>query len=358
MKKLLAVAVVIVMVFALASCGSGSSNGTSGSEGGASSPAPASDGGTGKIKIVFAHSSAEHGLMQDIMWDLKDYLETNTDDFEVEIFANSQLGGDVEVVESVQANTIQGWFGATSTCTNFMADTAVFELPFAFNNVDETIAICDPSSQLWSTLSDSFKDVGLHLLKLNPGGFRTTYSAKKPILAPQDLVGFKIRILENENYRMMWECVGAKPTVVAFSEVYTAVEQGLVEGFDNPPEVTYINGYCEIFPYATETCSISGGGVMVVSQKFYDSLTDGQRAEFDEGYAYALGKAADPKETLDYYIQASKDDFGTEMYYFTPEDVAYCRDLCKPVWDKIQGEVSPEVLNSFNESLAKIREEA
>jgi TRAP-type C4-dicarboxylate transport system substrate-binding protein len=161
--------------------------------------------------------------------------------------------------------------------------------------------------------------------------------------------------MENENQMNTWRDLGASPTVVAFTELYTALQQGLVEGQDNSIDVTYVNKFMEQTPYVTKTNHLSGASVFTMSKAFLDSLTEEQRQIINEAWQYMYDNKPDIIAQQDEYQRLVETENNVTVYEFTNDDKDYCRAQCDDVWANIEKNVSAEVFAGFNQAIANAR---
>ena len=158
-------------------------------------------------------------------------------------------------------------------------------LPFAFATIDEIDkTFKDP--EFVKALGAEYEKAGFHLLGISNLGFRIT-TANKAIMTPEDLKGLTIRTMENKNHIEMWRKLGANPTPLAFNELYTALQQGTVDGQENPMELIYTQKYFEQQTDISKTNHIPHCLCWVMNLAQYDSLTDEQKkqiAALDELY--------------------------------------------------------------------------
>jgi tripartite ATP-independent transporter DctP family solute receptor len=354
MKKFVTIILTVIVVIVLfAGCGKPDGGGSTagGASGAEGTKPPASSGG--KIIIMCASTSPETSTGNTIFATFKEQLESNSDEFQVDIYPMGQLGGDRELLESCQDGSLQFVVMSTGPYANFTPDMSVFDLPFAFRGSEEmSSVIVDPA--LTDPLNVSFESVNLHLSGIIDGGFRVLWT-QDPVKAPADIKGLKVRVMENENQMNTWRALGAQPTVVAFTELYTALQQGLVAAQDNSFEVTYINKFQELTPYVTKTNHLSGAAVFSMSKIFRDSLTGDQLKAVDDAWAYALENQPDPANIQNEYQAKAESENGVTVYEFTPEDIDACKEICADVWSNIQSTVSPEVFDGFNKAIENAR---
>ena len=127
-------------------------------------------------------------------------------------------------------------------------------------------------------------------------GFRETTS-NQPVESLDDFNGLRIRVQSNEVHQAIFTALGAAPTIINFSELYTAMEQGTVDAEENPYVNIYSNGYYEVQDYLIETNHVFQVAALLISDSTYNSLTDEQKAWVDEAAAYAADVEWEATET-------------------------------------------------------------
>ena len=165
-------------------------------------------------------------------------------------------------------------------------------------------------------------------------GFRETTS-NKPIESVADFKGLKIRTQSNEVHQAIFNTLGASATVISFSELYTAMEQGTVDAEENPYVNIYSNAYYEVQKYLVETNHVFQFASLLVSQSKYDSLTDEQKAWVDEAAAYAADVEWKATETDNETAKQACIDAGMTFVELDHDEL---RNAVQGVYDKYQGQ--------------------
>lgn len=327
----------------LAGCGGSSSQSSAGSSGAA---APSS----GSYTISFAVQAAESTGQYVLAAAFKDYVEANSNgQIVVNLYPNSQLGGDREVLEAIQNDEITIVGTSTSAQANFVQDLFVLDLPFAFHDVDAMrYTLSDPN--FVEPIAEAYENAGYHFMGFTDTYFRVTTS-NRPIHEPADLKGLTIRTMENKFHLAMWQALGANPTPLAFNELYTALQQGTVEAQENPVELIVSQKFYEQQDYMILTNHLGHTMGWVISQNFYNSLPDDLRSVVDEGYAEALVKYYDYVDENEELNKQAVADSGTEIIELSSEELDALAALTTDVYSMIEAEVSPEIYKAYTDSI-------
>ncbi len=189
---------------------------------------------------------------------------------EVQVFGAGALGGEPDLVESVKNGFIQAGL-ASGVMANFFPSAMVTDIPYLFPNDDIADKVMDgPFGQ--KLAADFHTATGMHNLCFGEVGFRHFSTGKTQIRSPKDLVGLKIRVQETPLYVTQMKALGAQPTPIAFPELYTALQTGVVDGQENPvPTIVFAKLY-EVQKNVTLDGHNYGIDWFVLSDKFYKSL--------------------------------------------------------------------------------------
>ncbi|WP_297209883.1 TRAP transporter substrate-binding protein [uncultured Flavonifractor sp.] len=348
MKRTLALLLSLVMaVGLLAGCGN-SSNGSAGQETPSGGGGETTGGGDGNYIITLAHATAENGTAQIFALAFKDYVEENSGgQITVNIFPNGQLGADREVLEAVQNNEVTMTVTANAVQANFVTDAFILDIPFTFSTVEAMRYTLNDPTYL-DVIKQSYADSGFLLMGVTDQEFRVL-SCNKPVYSPEDLKGMTIRTMENEYHMEAWRLLGANPTPLAFTELYTALQQGTVDAEENPVELIYTQRFYEQQEYIVMTNHLGQMAPWVMNLEFYNSLPDDLKTVVDEGYKVgeeALYQFMEENDRLQEMV-----DYGIEVIELSPEQLEPFAEATASVGDMIREVVSPEVYEAFMTSI-------
>jgi len=211
---------------------------------------------------------------------LKSFLETRSNGrIEVQIFPGSQLGNFREMVEQVDAGTLEIAHTAIGGLVGFMPELQVIELPYVVR--DDMVAECMIEGPFFEDMRQAFleRSNNVNILSVgNTGRFRSFFTADKLVKSADDLAGIKMRVVNAQLPVQMMQLMGANPTPVAWGELYTSLATGVVEGTKNAVTDIIPNKMDEVLKYATMDEHAYLWGFMAVSQSFLDSLPDDLKA--------------------------------------------------------------------------------
>jgi tripartite ATP-independent transporter DctP family solute receptor len=223
-----------------------------------------------KVKITHPDSpSAPDNLA--FLYFKKLLEERSNGQFKVSVHPSATLGTQREGLEAAQIGGIEIALSSSGIATSFVPELALLDLPFLFNGFEEARTAVD-SPGITKLLSDSFAKKGMKFLGFYENGFRNITNNKRPIWKLSDLKGLKIRTMEAPMHMLNFKALGASPTPMAFGELYTSLQQGVVDGQENPFVVIDLDKLYEVQKYTSVTNHIYDAMVVVASKKWFDSL--------------------------------------------------------------------------------------
>lgn len=292
------------------------------------------------LKIAHADSADMKSSRKAVMADVfaKEVAAKSGGKIDVQIFGAGALGGEKEIVEGVKNGFIQAAL-ASGVMANYYPPAMVTDIPYLFSSGPVADRIMD--GPFGDKLSTDFNAVtGMHNLCFGEVGFRNFTTGKTPIHSPKDLKGLKIRVQETPLYVTEMKALGALPTPIAFPELYTALQTGVVDGEENPlPTIIFAKLY-EVQKNVTLDGHNYGVDWFVVSDKFYKSLTpDLQKVVGDAGKAACAAERKVNREFTAQGVEFLKGK-GVAVYAPTAEEMVQFKSLAqKPVVDWIKTKI-------------------
>lgn len=189
---------------------------------------------------------------------------------QVEVLPNAQLGGERDMVEGMQLGTIDFAMLTNVNVSVFSPILYTNDLPFIYPDLKTAREVLD--GELGREMLVSLEKLGIKGLAWGEGGFRQIITSKKEIRTPADLQGQKMRSLENQLYISTYSALGTNPTPMAWTETFTGLQQGTIDGLDIPIGVIYSNGFYQIAPYISRVNLYYSPLFIAVSLNIWDSL--------------------------------------------------------------------------------------
>jgi tripartite ATP-independent transporter DctP family solute receptor len=228
------------------------------------------------IVLKLAHSLDEtHPVHQAMVFMQKRMKERSNGRIRVEIFPNEQLGSEREMIEQVLLGCIDMTKTSTSPLESFIPEMGVFSVPYIFR--DKTHYWNVLKGPIGEKLKQSGVKKGLYGLCYYDSGSRSFYTKDKPILTPNDLQGMKIRVMESKTAMAMVEALGGKPTPIAWGELYTALQQGVVDGAENNPPSLDTSRHYEVCKYYSLDEHTMVPDIILISNLTWEHLSQEDR---------------------------------------------------------------------------------
>ncbi|PAE09107.1 ABC transporter substrate-binding protein [Terribacillus saccharophilus] len=286
-----------------------------------------------EVKVMrLANATPDDRSLSKALYLFEERLEEETDgSIDVEVYTNSVIGGDREVFEGMQLNTIQGASMSTGPIAQFADSFNVFELPFLFANEEEAYKVLD--GEVGDRLLDELNEQNVIGLNYWENGFRMLSNNVREIKTVDDVKGLDIRTLENEWHMELWSELGANPTPMNYGELYIGLEQGTVDAQENPVGNVVNSHFYEVQDHLTVTNHIYNASPFMVSKPFWESLTKEEQAA----------------------IKKVSDEVQQEQRKMNQQEVEDSFAIVKEKGMKVT-ELSEEELERFREATSQVRE--
>ena len=272
----------------------------------------------------------------------------------IQVYANSTLGGDRELLESCKDGDIPFVVQNTAPQVTFMPDLAIFDVPCAFENLDECREVLDDPE--FSTLIRSvYEKGGYQLLGVADQGFRIM-STNKPVKGIGDFKGQKIRTMENPFHLAFWKSIGANPTPMSFAEVYIGLQQHTIDAQENPYEVIVSNRLYEQQDYVVETNHLPHLITLIMNDEFFRGMPEENQRILKEAAATATEYARQASDDRIADRVKTIEDSGTQILKIDEETYKAIVEKSSGVRDSIKEKVDSEVYNTFIECIDKYQQ--
>lgn len=206
--------------------------------------------------------------------------------YKIQNFYASALGNEREAVEAVQLGTLDLVLTSTGPIPNFVPELAILDIPFLFRDYAHARGTLD--GPVGQELLKSFEPKGLKALAWAENGFRHMTNSKQAVNSPEDLKGLKMRTMENPTHIQAYKGFGIIPTPMAISEVFTALQQGTVDGQENPLTVIQAWKFDQVQKHLSLTGHVYSPAVILMNKGHWDGLTDADKQAFLEAAKEAV----------------------------------------------------------------------
>ena len=197
-----------------------------------------------------------------------------------------QLGGERDMIEGLQIGSVDMVITSTGPLGNFVPEVFALDLPFLFRDYDHARAVLD--GEIGQELLDRMRDADLVGLAWTENGFRHVTNSQRPIRTPEDLDGLKLRTMENRVHMEAFQNMGAAPTPMAFPELFSALQQGVVDGQENPIVVITASNFWEVQNHVSMTGHVYSPAIILVSPILWDGLSEEEQGWFQEAAAASV----------------------------------------------------------------------
>jgi len=206
--------------------------------------------------------------------------------YKVETFYNGALGGERESIEAVQLGTQELAFSSTGPVPNFVPETKILDVPFLFRDKAHARAVLD--GPIGQDLLAKFDAKGFKALAWGENGFRHMTNSKRDVKAPEDLKGLKMRTMENPVHIAAYKGLGIITTPMAFPEVFTALQQGTVDGQENPLPVIMSAKFSQVQKHLSLTGHVYSPCIFVMNKASFEKLSAADKTAFLEAAKVAV----------------------------------------------------------------------
>ncbi len=332
MKKFTLALFLLMVGFIVAACGS--EEPVAGSE---------SADGVQEMTIKFSHVVAENTPKHQGALAMKEHIEANSDGkIKVEIYPNSSLFGDQDEYQNLVSDNVQFIAPDLSKFVGNNPQFNVPSLPFMFDNDEEAIAFWD--GEKGTEILGSLEADGVVGLKMWPNGGKHVTNNERAIDSPDDFKGLKFRTQGGQVLEAVYSTLGAGSESIPFSELYTALDQGVVDGQENTFSNIESKKFDEVQKYMTVMNHTRVDYAIFTNTKFWESMNEETKAiveaGVEEGTKVARQEALSLNEKA---LELIKERGDVEITELTPEQIEAFRTALEPIYDEFEEEIGADV---------------
>ncbi|WP_105370155.1 TRAP transporter substrate-binding protein [Neorhizobium huautlense] len=272
---------------------------------------------------------------------------------EVKLFPGGVLGGDVQTVSALQGGVVEMLvLNAGILASNVKAFGAV-DLPFLFNSGEEADKVMDGA--FGKSLADKLPATGLVGLAYWELGFRNLTNERRPVTKLEDIKGLKIRTLQSPIPIEMFNSLGANAVPLPYTELYTALETGTVDGQENPAANIINAKFYEVQKYMTLTRHQYNPQIVLISKKFWDKLNDEEKAVLQSAATEARDFQRKVSREADAKAVAEIKEKGMQVDELSAAETQKLRDAVKPLIDKFSADIGADTVSLLFKELEAVR---
>ncbi|MBS7691586.1 TRAP transporter substrate-binding protein [Pseudomonas lalucatii] len=304
------------------------------------------------FKVAFVQAKSHpHGLGAQKFADI--VKEKSDGKIKVMVFGSGTLGGDAQVISSVQGGTVDMTMVTPGLLTGIEKGFGIFGMPFTFENAKEVDAVLD--GPVGQKLLGTLPAHGLIGLGYWDHGFRHMTNSQRPVTRLEDIQGLKIRVQQIPTAIETFNRLGANAVPMSFTELYTAMETRTVDGQENPLAAIETSKFYEVQKYVSLTGHFYDPLVAIFSKKVWDQLSATERSIVSEAAAEAQAYERKVSREMDVTSRAALVKHGLAVNELAPEEIARIREHLKPVTEKFTQEYGVELVQAMSEEIGKVR---
>ncbi len=315
----------------------------------------------GALALAMASATATAASAQDVRWRASgsfpaahsssiameifksEVARLSKDTIRVDVFPGNTLGGAFEQVDQLRTNQIQMVWAGLSYYDRLVPELSASVLPFAASSSNQ--AICQIESEFGAHLKAKAAEKGLVLAGFGMIGARHVTNNLRPIKTVEDLKGLKIRTPSGDAWTLTFNAVGANPTPLDIKELYQALQQGVVDGQENPYDNMLVRKFQEVQKYLSNTGHFYDWAGYIINKEAYDALTDEQRKAVDDALftAIAAQRAISDRENMT--ARQGLIDGGMQYDEIPAAELAKFRDATTSVYKEIRSKIGDEAMD-------------
>lgn len=271
----------------------------------------------------------------------------------VKTFPGGTLGGDLQTVSALQGGTVEMTVLNAGILAAQVKDFEIYDFPFLFASPQEADAVTDGAfgKKLLTKLAEK-NLIGLGYWDL---GFRNVTNNKRPITKLEDFAGLKLRVIQSPMYLDLFAALGANATPMPFPEVYPALEQGAIDGQENPFTVIRSAKFNEVQKHLAVTRHVYNPQALLVSKKLWDQLSADEKKIMADSASEATAYQRQASRSQADAALADLKKAGMQVTEFSPAEMQRLRDKVKPVIEKHSAKVGEDTVKEVYAEIAKVR---
>lgn len=297
-----------------------------------------------QIELSLAHAAPPSFVYQTIAEKFGEMLERKTGGkVGVKVFPGGQLGGEKDSLESQIIGTLDMAITQSSLLALWEKQMVYIDVPYLYRDVDHALRVMN--GPIGQGINKKMEHHGIKVLACYDLGFRCVYNRKKPIFTPADLAGMKYRVIQNPLYVDLINAWGAKAVPMNFGEVYTAMQQGVIDAAGLEPYSYHIVKHYEVAPYFSITNHKYQSFVLSMSKKKFDSLPAELQDAIVTTATELIPTAAQITKDMDYRIIGKL--VREDKVQFNTADVEAFKKASRAVTDTYAAEVGKEIIEQI-----------
>ncbi|QIT54482.1 TRAP transporter substrate-binding protein [Aquisalimonas sp. 2447] len=269
--------------------------------------------------------------------------------FDVRYFPSNELGDESEMLQGMQLGTLDAGVITGTQIATVSSAFQLNDLPFLYEDNAQAQRVLD--GEVGETMLASLEPEGIVGLGFAEAGFRHTINNRGPIYSPDDISGLRMRVQPSDLFIDSFRAIGANPVPMAWSDVFTAVQQGTVDGLEIPLAVIYANNYPDVTDYLSLTSHSYNALGLLVSKQTYDGLSEEHQEAMQTAARSAIERQRQTVAENNDQIAQNIEDAGMEINEI--DDVEAFRALVEGVYDEYRDAIGGDLLDMALEQVSE-----
>lgn len=313
--------------------------------GGASLLVPSVDGAEKVTLRVASVSGPQHHHNEALRWYAERVANRTGGRLDVKVLDGAQLGGERDYIEGMILGSIEMAQVSTGPIAGFIPEFDLFSLPYMFRNTDHFVKVIN--GPVGAKFFDLLEKRGIQGLCWFDNGYRSVFNSKRPIRTPEDMKGLKIRVMESPIMVDTINAMGGSATPMAYGELYTALQQGVLSGAENAPGNVFNDKFYEVTKYYSLTNHFRPPGVVAISLKVWNRLTKEDQAVLQEEAKALQTYEIDLTQKVE---KESIEKLKAKGMQINEVDFDAFQNAVKPVHDKFAARFGPDLIKQVLET--------
>lgn len=280
----------------------------------------------------------------------KPMVEEGSDgEIAVDLYPSSQLGDDVSLIEQLRSGTLEASIPSTAPLVGLVPELAVFDMPFLFNDHEAAYELLD--GEFGTNMNERIEEAGLINLGWGELGFRHVTNSQRDVHTPDDLSGLRIRTQENPIQIETWRALGVNATPMPISEVFTAIQQGALDGQENPVSAFYGWSIHEVNEHVTLTGHVYSPSAFLISQTAWDTYDQETQDLLMAAGEATVERSREISQSQEGDLLAEMEEGGVTVTTLTDEEREQFQDATVDIWTDVEATAGAEIVAELRAEL-------
>lgn len=307
----------------------------------------------GSFTVRLGYGLGEGSPMDEGARLFKDIVEARTEGrVSVDLFPSDQLGGNNDRMVQLQSGTLEMTITGTSPAATYVPGLQLFDLPFLFPTAEAADAVMD--GEIGQELMAEFESSGMKGLGFMENGYRQLTNNSRAVSSPDDIDGLKLRTLQSDLQVDLWNTLGANPTPIAFPELFSALEQGVVDGQENPWNTILTQNFFEVQQHGSSTGHVYQPFAVLASKQWWDGLDPSYQALFEEAWGVANEWQRTISREIDTWSRERLIEEGMQITVLSPDELVAFEEAVQPVYEEWGSQIGTDLLERARQVIGEV----